>query len=109
MAATTIATDTTPSVPSVSPQTTPTNTRVWETIQSGGKKPKAPTPKLIPTKYPQAEREVTCHFHSVNADNTNGIQPDKSYTERQAITDVALHRVNVVLVNNKDVLASPFI
>ena len=108
-AATTTATGTTPPVPSATPPTTPTNTRGWETVPSGGKKPKAPTPKLIPTKYPQAEREVTCHFQNVNADGTNGIWPDKTYAERQAIADVALHRVNAVLVNNKDVLASPFI
>jgi hypothetical protein len=39
----------------------------------------------------------------------NGIQPEKTYSERQAIADVALCRVNSVLVDNKDVLASPFI
>jgi hypothetical protein len=109
VAAATTATDPAPPVPSVTPQTTPTNTRGWETVPSGGKKPKAPTPKLIPSKYPQAEREVTCHFQNVNADDANGTRPDKTYAERQAIADMALHRVNAALVNNKDVLASPFI
>jgi len=82
VAAATTATDTTPSVPLVTPQTIPTNTCGWETIPSGGKKLKTPTPKLIPTKYPQAKREVTCHFQNVNADDMNGIQPDKTYDEQ---------------------------
>ena len=78
VAAATATTETTPSLPLVTPQTTPTNTQGWETVPSGGTKLKAPTPKLIPTKYPQAEREVTCHFQNVNADDMDGIRPDKT-------------------------------
>jgi len=98
-----------PKLPST-PSTLPTNTRGWETVPSGTKKTKAPTPpKLIPTKYPQAEREVTCHFKNDNSDDATGIQSTKSFAERQTMADVALRQVNSVLVNNKDVLAPPFI
>jgi hypothetical protein len=94
---------TTPQIPSK-------NTRGWETVQNSvAKKTKAaPTPKLIPTKYPQMEREVICHFHH---DDTNNMptQPEKTYTERQVLADVALHRINTAFVDNKDVLVPPFI
>jgi hypothetical protein len=106
VAATAAAADTTPPVASTTSQIPPPNARGWETVPP---RAKIQTPKLIPTKYPQAEREVTCYFQSGGADATNGIQPEKSYSERQAIADVALCRVNSVLVDNKDVLASPFI
>jgi len=44
-----------PPTPSTTPQTIPTKTHRWETIPHGANKTKAPTPKLITTKYPQAE------------------------------------------------------
>jgi len=86
-----------------------TNTRRWETVPSGVLKQKPPTPKLIPTKYPQAEREVMCHFLNSSSNNTADVQPDKSYAERQMEADTALRHVNAALVNNKDVLVPPFI
>ena len=101
--------DTTPRAPSTSPVTPAVNTRGWETIQTATSKTKSPMPKLIATKYPQAEREVTCHFQNGNTVDTNGIQHEKTYAERLATADVALRRVNSVLVNNKDVAAPPFI
>jgi hypothetical protein len=106
VAATAAAADTTPPVASTTSQIPPPNARGWETVPP---RAKVATPKLIPTKYPQAEREVTCYFQSGGADAMNGTQPEKTYSERQAIADVALCRVNSVLVDNKDVLASPFI
>jgi len=85
--------------------------RGWETVQNRPQKPKAPTStaKLIPTKYPQAEREVTCHFQNGNTDIANSIQSDKTYAERQAVADTALRQVNTALVDSKDVLAPLFI
>jgi hypothetical protein len=99
----------TPTVASAMPQVPPTNTRGWETVPPKAQKPKASLPKLIPTNYPQAEREVTCHFQSGNTDNTNGIHTEKTYQERQSLADLALRRVNAAIVDNKDVLAPPFI
>jgi len=100
--------DTIPQLPTITPQNPSANTRGWETIPLK-LKTKASTPKLIPTKYPQAEREVTCHFQSGGTDSTNGIQPEKTYSERQMIADLALRYVNSAIVDNKDVLAPPFI
>jgi hypothetical protein len=102
-------TDTSHRVPSTTPVPPAVNTRRWETVQSAASKPKVSTPKLIATKYPQAEREVICYFQSGNTDDANGIHHEKTYAERLAIADVALHRINSVLINNKDVVASPFI
>jgi len=106
VAATASAADTSPPAASTTSQIPPPNTRGCETVLP---RAKVQTPKLILTKYPQAEREVTCYFQSCGADATDGTQPEKSYSERQAIADGALCRVNSVLVDNKDVLASPFI
>jgi len=100
--------DTIPQLPTITPQNPSANTRGWETIPPK-LKTKALTPKLIPTKYPQAECEVTCHFQSGGTDSTNGIQPEKTYSERQMIADLALRHVNSAIVNNKDVLDPPFI
>jgi hypothetical protein len=98
--------DTTPQVPTTTPQNPSANTRGWETVPPKPKA-KASTPKLIPTKYPQAEREVTCFFES---DNTNGnAQPEKTYAERQILADTALRRINSAFVDNKDVFLPPFI
>jgi hypothetical protein len=107
--ATPATTENTPQVSSTIPPTPAVNTRGWETIPSGGRKMKAtPAPKLIPTKYPQTEREVTCHFHHDDG-NGNTRQPEKTYVERQKLADVALHRINTAFVDNKDVHVPPFI
>jgi hypothetical protein len=58
---------------------------------------------------PQPSREVTCHFPNVSNTSDGTSQLEKSYTERQALAYIALRRVNSALVNNQDVLASPFI
>jgi len=100
--------DTIPQLPTITPQNPSANTHGWETIPLK-LKTKASTPKLIPTKYPQAKREVTCHFQSGGTDSTNGIQPEKTYSEWQMIADLALRHVNSAIVDNKDVLAPPFI
>jgi hypothetical protein len=99
----------TPTVAVTMPQVPPTNTRGWETVPPKPQKPKATPPKLIPTNYPQAEREVTCYFQNNDADNTNGIHSEKTYNERQTIADMALRQVNTAIVDNRDVLAPPFI
>jgi len=39
-----------------------TNVEGWENLKKKTQGRKPSTPKLIPTMYPQAEREVTCHF-----------------------------------------------
>jgi len=89
------------------PPTPVSNTRGWETVKSTGQqKQKNPTPaKLIPTIYPQVEREVSCHFLEQKDNNT----PGNDYTTRQNAADTALRRVNSALVDNKDVTAPPFI
>jgi len=85
------------------------NTHGWETVQSGGKKKKpAATPKLIPTKYPQTEREVTCHFDHIDVNGTTTLL-EKTYTERQILANIALQQINSAFVNNKDVVVPPFI
>jgi len=106
---TTATTDTISQVPSTAPPTPTVNSRGWETGQTGAKKTKAPIPKLITTKYPQAKREVTCHFRNGGNNRATGIQPVKSSSEWQTIADTALQKVNSALVNNKDVLSPPFI
>jgi hypothetical protein len=103
------STESTPMMVSTTSQKLPTNNRGWETVQSGSKKMKAATtPKLIPTKFPQIEREVTCHFHQDDTNDTT-TQLEKPYTERQALADIALRRINSAFVDNKDVLVPPFI
>jgi hypothetical protein len=99
----------TSTVASATPQVPPTNTRGWETVAPKPQKLKATLPKLIPTNYPQAEWEVTCYFKNSDTDNTNGIHSEKTYDERQTMADEALRRVNSAIVDNKDVLAPPFI
>jgi hypothetical protein len=80
----------------------------WTTLKVGGQKDKKiPTAKLIPTTYPQAEREVTCYF--VREEGPNVIQADQDHTTRQIAADVALRHVNSAIVDNKDVFAPPFI
>jgi hypothetical protein len=81
-----------------------TGTKGWTTLKAG-RQQKSATPKLIPTVYPQAEREVTCHF----ATESDTASVEQDYAVRQAAADTALRRVNSALVNNKDVTAPPFI
>jgi hypothetical protein len=97
--------DITPPAPSTTPQTPSTNARRWETAPP---RAKAPVPKLIPTKYPQAEREVTCFFKD---SSTTGMttQPEKTYAERQGMADIALRRMNSAFVDYKDISVPPFI
>jgi len=90
------------------PPPTPPDFTGWTTLKVGGQKDKKiPMTKLIPTTYPQAEREVTCNFtQKVGPD---AIHAEQDYATRQIAADAALHRVNSVIVNNKDVFAPAFI
>jgi hypothetical protein len=97
--------DTTPPVTSTALQAPPSSARRWETVPP---RAKAPAPKLIPTKYPQAEREVTCFFKDNNTTSTI-TQPDKTYAERQSMADIALRRMNAAFVDYKDISVPPFI
>ena len=90
---------------STTPQTPPANTRRWETVPL---RTKTPVPKLITTKYRQAEQEVTCFFENNNTTGTT-TQPEKTYTERQSLADIALRRVNTTFVDYKDIFVLPFI
>ena len=88
-------------------QAASTATTGWTTLKIGGQKDKkVATAKLIPTTYPQTEREVTCHFAREEPD---AIQIEQDYTTRQIAADTALRRVNTAIVNNKDVFAPAFI
>jgi hypothetical protein len=78
----------------------------WTTLKVGGQK-KATVPKLIPTIYPQTEREVTCYF--TRNKEPDAIHVEQDYNTRQIAADVALRRVNSAIVNNKDVFAPAFI
>jgi hypothetical protein len=83
-----------------------TDTKGWTTLKVGGQKKKTTTPKLIPTIYPKAEREVTCHF---TTDNTDSIPTEQDHRVRQAAADTALRRVNSAFIDTKDVDVPPFI
>jgi len=88
-------------------QTTTTATTGWTTLKIGGQKDKrVATAKLIPTTYPQTEREVTCHFAREEPDT---IQIEQDYATRQIAADKALRQVNTAIVDNKDVFAPAFI
>jgi hypothetical protein len=90
--------------------TNDSNTRGGETVDNKKeKKKKTVPPKLIPTIYPQAEREVKCHFASSNDPEQAKIHAERSPENRQQIADTALRRVNAALIDNKDVTALPFI
>jgi hypothetical protein len=93
--------------PNNTPESPLANTRGWETVPPRPKT-KISTPKLIPTKYPQAEREVTCFFENANTGSVN-TQPEKTYAERQIMADTALRRINTAFSDMKDVFAPPFI
>jgi len=97
----------TATTPDNTPEAPSTNTRRWETVPPKPKT-KSAAPKLIPTKYPQAEREVTCFFENNGTDSTN-IPAEKTYAERQIQADTALRRINSAFSDNKDVFAPPFI
>ena len=90
---------------STTPQTPPANTRRWETVPP---RTKTPVPKLIATKYTQAEREVTCFFENNNTTSAT-TQPEKTYTEQQSLADIALRQVNTAFVDYKDIFVPPFI
>jgi hypothetical protein len=83
-----------------------TTGKEWTTLKAGGQK-KATVPKLIPTIYPQTEREVTCYF--TRNEGPDAIHVEQDYNTRQIAADVALRRVNSAIVNNKDVFAPAFI
>jgi hypothetical protein len=83
-----------------------TDTKGWTTLKVGGQKKKSTTPKLIPTTYPKAEREVICHFIT---DNTDTISTEQDQSVRQMVADTALCRVNSTFVDTKDVDMPPFI
>jgi len=99
------ADSTTSDASSTTPWTLPANTRRWETVPL---RMKTPVPKLITTKYTQAEREVTCFFENNNTTGTT-TQPEKTYTEWQSLADIALRRVNTAFVDYKDIFVPPFI
>jgi hypothetical protein len=87
--------------------TTPVTTG-WITLKVGGQKEKKiPTSKLIPTTYPQTEREVTCYF--TRGEGPDAIYAEQDYATRQTVADMVLHRVNSSIVNNKDVFVPAFI
>jgi len=91
-----------PSVPAT------TNTTGWTTLKIGGQKDKKiPTPKLVPTTYPWAEREVTCSF--TREEGADVIQVEQDYTARRIAADAALRRVNSAIIDNKDVFGPAFI
>jgi hypothetical protein len=84
------------------------DTTTWTTLKVGGHKDKKiPTSKLIPTTYPQVEREVTCYFTRQEGPDT--IHTEQDYATRQIVADTALRRVNSAIVDNKDVFAPAFI
>jgi len=99
--------DATATVTSATPQAPATNPRGWETVPPRTKT-KPSTPKLIPTKYRQDEREVTCFFANNNTADTI-IEPEMTYSERQSLADTALHRPNAAFVDYKDIFTNPFI
>ena len=90
---------------SPTPALSHTDTRGWTTLKvEGGKK--TTTPKLIPTIYLKAEREVSCYFAT---DETNTAPSEQDHTMRQAAVDAALCRVNSAFIDTKDVDVPPFI
>jgi len=85
-----------------------TNVEGWENLRKKTQAKKPAMPKLIPTMYPQAEREVTCHFLAASPAEA-ATHAERDYTARQVTADAALHRVNKALVDNQDVTAPPFL
>jgi len=58
--------------------------------------------------YPQAKREVTCHFPAASPAEA-ATHAERDYITCQVVADAALHRVNKALVDNQDVTAPPFL
>jgi len=85
-----------------------TNVEGWENLKKKTQGRKPATPKLIPTMYPQAEQEVTCHF-PVASPTEAATHAEQDYNACQVIADAALHRVNKALVDNQYVTAPPFL
>jgi len=85
-----------------------TNVEGWENLRKKTQARKPAMPKLIPTMYPQAEREVTCHFPAASPAEA-ATHAERDYIARQVAVDAALHRVNKVLVDNQDVTTPPFL
>jgi len=98
------ACDATATVTSTTPEALVTNLHGWETVPPRPKT-KRSTPKLIPTKYTQAEREVTCFFANNNTADTIS-QPEKTYSERQSLADTALCWLNAAFVDYKDIFTN---
>jgi len=67
-----------------------TNVEGWENLQKKSQGKKTTVPKLIPTMYPQAEQEVTCHFPSASPSEAT-LHAERKHTTRQAIADAVLH------------------
>jgi len=99
--------DATATVTSTTPQAPVTNPHGWETVPPRPKT-KPSTPKLILTKYTQAEREVTSFFANNNTADTIR-QLEKTYSECQSLADTALCRLNAAFVDYKDIFTNPFI
>jgi len=85
-----------------------TNPEGWENLRKRSYGKKNAPPKLVPTMYPQAEREVTCHF-IIGSPTEAAAHAGRDYNARQAVSDAALYRVNKALVDNQDVTAPPFL
>jgi len=85
-----------------------TNVERWENLKKKTQGRKPATSKLIPTIYPQAEREVTGHFPAASPAKAT-THAERDYIARQVVADVALHRVNKALVDNQDITAPPFL
>jgi len=85
-----------------------TNIEGWENLKKKTQGMKPAKPKRIPTMYPQAEREDTCHFPATSPAEA-ATHAERDYIACQVIADVALHRVNKALVDNQDVTAPPFV
>ena len=85
-----------------------TNVEGWENLKKKTQGRKPAIAKLIPTMYPQAECEVTCHFPGASPAEA-ALHAKQDCITRQTITNTALHRVNKALVDNQDVTAPLFL
>jgi len=85
-----------------------TNVEGWENLKKQTQVRKPAMPKVIPTMYPQAECEVTCHFLAASPAEA-ATHTERDYIALQVTADAALHRVNKVLFDNQDVTAPPFL
>jgi len=85
-----------------------TNVEGWENLRKKTQARKPAMSKLNPTMYPQAKREVTCHFPAASPAEAP-THAERDYIARQVAADAALHRVNKALVDNQDVTAPQFL